>query len=149
MKKNRSEILKENSTEKKAEVGGCDIMPYLLSLCKFMNENGCKLEPYPHISLSEQDTYKSDPLGKTAWYNPDTKSITLIAAGRHPKDVLRSAAHELVHHSQNLAGKMKDEDRDKLTDPAYAQKNKNLMKLEADAYLRGNMLMRKWEDGYK
>ena len=149
MNLNLSSILSEVISEKKAEVSGTDILPHILSLCKFMHENGCELRPYPKITLSEDSEYKNDPMGKTAWYSPETKSITLLTAGRHPKDVLRSAAHELVHHNQNLRGDMKDEDANKTVDPAYAQKDPKLRKLEAEAYLRGNMMFRSWEDQFK
>ena len=149
MKKDKRSILEDNKTDKKAEVGGVDILPYLLSLCKYMNENGAKITPFPKINLSKEDSYKNDPMGKTAWYAPELKEITLMTEGRHSKDVLRSAAHELVHHSQNLEGKMDGNNTAKLADPAYAQKDKDLQKLEADAYLRGNMLFRAWEDQYK
>ena len=44
-----------------------------------------------------------NPLGKTAFYDPEAKSVTLYITGRHPKDILRSLV-ELVHHKQNCDG---------------------------------------------
>ena len=41
-------------------------------------------------------------------YNPNTKSIELVVAGRHPVDVLRTLAHELTHYKQDLEGKLYD-----------------------------------------
>ena len=35
-------------------------------------------------------------------YVPDEKTIYLVTGGRHPVDVLRTLAHELTHHKQNL-----------------------------------------------
>lgn len=35
-------------------------------------------------------------------YNPTTRTIYLVAKGRHPKDVFRTLAHELVHYKQDL-----------------------------------------------
>ena len=39
-------------------------------------------------------------------YNPDTQSINLVTAGRHPVDVLRTLAHELTHYRQDTEGKL-------------------------------------------
>ena len=39
-----------------------------------------------------------NPLGKTAYYDPDQKLIVLYVTDRHPKDILRSFSHELVHY---------------------------------------------------
>lgn len=82
--------------------------------------------------------------GKTAQYNPSNMTIDIFVDGRHPKDILRSLSHELVHHTQNCRG-----DFDKLgpTEEGYAQKNPFLRKLEAEAYLLGNgLLFRDFED---
>ena len=130
-------------------VGEHDILPYVMSLAKFMNENGIPIKPFPTLNSFKSEANSKDVLGKTAWYSPDSKVVSVCTDGRHPKDCLRSIAHELVHHSQNLAGKMKEEDLNKLTDPKYAQKDDKMAKLEADAYLRGNLLFRKWEDQFK
>mgnify|MGYP003345900859 CR=1 FL=1 len=51
----------------------------------------------------------NDPLGKTAYYAPDEKMITLFTLNRHPKDILRSFAHELTHHAQHCRGEFGDE----------------------------------------
>jgi hypothetical protein len=39
-------------------------------------------------------------------YDADNKCLYLVTAGRHPIDVLRTLAHELTHHKQNLAGQL-------------------------------------------
>ena len=35
-------------------------------------------------------------------YVPDERTIYLVTGGRHPVDVLRTLAHELTHHRQDL-----------------------------------------------
>jgi hypothetical protein len=35
-------------------------------------------------------------------YSPDDKTIYLVTGDRHPVDVLRTLAHELTHHKQNI-----------------------------------------------
>jgi len=54
-----------------------------------------------------------------------------------------------VHHSQNLRGDMQESNVDDLKDPNYTQNNKHLRKLEAEAYLSGNLNFRDWEDKQK
>lgn len=41
-------------------------------------------------------------------YYPAEKKITVNIAGRHPVDVLRTLAHELVHYRQDLNGQLED-----------------------------------------
>jgi len=86
------------------------------------------------------------PLGKTAHYDPNKQEISIYVSGRHIKDVLRSVAHEIVHHLQNERG---DFDRPMQTGPGYAQEDGHLRGMEEEAYQKGNMMFRDWEDGYK
>ena len=58
----------------------------------------------PKLFLRNDSENSQHILGKTAFYNPEEQSITLFVHGSHPKDILRSFAHELVHHAQNLRG---------------------------------------------
>ena len=60
--------------------------------------------------------------------------------------MLRSLAHELVHHTQNENGMLNDSG---YHGAGYAQKNKDLRQSEKEAYLKGNMCFRDWEDGLK
>lgn len=39
-------------------------------------------------------------------YNPSNKSIVVITKNRHPMDIYRTVAHELVHHKQNEDGRL-------------------------------------------
>ena len=98
------------------------------------------------INFVVDEENSKNPLGMTAHYNPDNMEITVYTSGRHPKDILRSVAHELVHHRQNCQGKMNDTGP---TMPGYAQSDSHLRQLEQEAYLEGNMCFRDWEDTYK
>lgn len=42
-------------------------------------------------------------------YDPDTNTVYVVAKGRHPKDALRTLAHELVHYKQDQDGQLHDE----------------------------------------
>lgn len=127
-----------------------NLLREIKELCKYMNgDGGLKVEPFPKLRLSKDKSYVNDIFGRTAWYSPEEKCITLITEGRHPKDILRSFSHEMIHHAQNLRGDMDESSMEDLSDPNYTQNNKHLRKMEAEAYLRGNMIFRDFEDKRK
>ena len=96
--------------------------------------------------LSDPENVK-DPLGKTAYYDPNKMQITLFVDKRHVKDILRSMAHELGHHKQNCRGEF---DGGINTQDGYAQDDNHMRKMEAEAYLKGSgFLLRDWEDSLK
>ena len=104
---------------------------------------------YPPKLFLKQDIENSKScLGRTAHYDPAEKAITIFTTGRHPKDILRSFAHELVHHAQNLRGDLTPEKCGSMGDK-YAQENPHMRKMEKEAYLVGNMCFRDWEDSEK
>jgi len=100
----------------------------------------------PTIMLQSDSENATKDLGKTGHYQPESFTITIYTDRRHIKDVLRSMAHELVHHDQNCCGAFQEPLE---TGPGYAQKDDRLRGLERDAYERGNMIFRDWEDTYK
>jgi hypothetical protein len=115
-----------------------------VSLSQYMIDNGMNIKPLPKIKVIKDDKENaSDLLGKTAYYDPSNKSITLYTFGRHPKDVLRSFAHEMVHHEQNLNGKL-----DNIT-TTNTNEGGDLPEIEKEAYEKGNMMLRNWEDKIK
>ena len=98
------------------------------------------------VNLMSDEENAMNPLGRTAHYDPSKQEISVYVNRRHIKDVLRSIAHELVHHLQNERG---DFDGLMNTKPGYAQEDGHLRKMELEAYTDGNMMFRDWEDGYK
>ena len=100
----------------------------------------------PTLFLSSDANNAANPLGKTAYYDPDQKEIHVYTDDRHPKDIMRSISHELVHHNQNCQGNLKG---NYYSGEGYAQKDPHMRKMEKEAYLQGNMCFRDWEDGYK
>jgi len=99
------------------------------------------------LFLKQDPCNSDDPLGKTAYYDPNEYKITLYVTGRHPKDVLRSFSHELVHHKQNCEGGFDNVGGE--MGEGYAQKNQHLREMEKEAYLEGNLCLRDYEDGLK
>ena len=102
----------------------------------------------PVINFVEDEDNAADPLGKTGHYNPSTMEIVVYTSGRHPKDVLRSLSHELVHHAQNCRGDLTSQKVGEVGDN-YAQTNMHLRKMEREAYDLGNMYFRDWCDSHK
>lgn len=91
-----------------------------------------------------------NPLGKTGNYEPATNTITIYTLGRHPKDILRSFCHELVHHSQRCRGEFDNtEDNLQSTEIGYAQENDHLRAMEEEAYRLSGIIVRDWEDKLK
>lgn len=116
-----------------------DLTPYINSYNDFLVREGLPVKPFPELILSNDD--QDGVMIKTGYYLPDEKSITLFVKDRHPKDILRSYAHEMVHHMQNL----EDPKRDWGTG-GDLKEDETLSGLESDAYERGNMLFRKWTE---
>ena len=112
--------------------------------------DGMKIDPLPSVQLVDSSNVKnsrSDLLISTGGYMPALNSIVLYIDNRHLKDILRSYCHELVHHNQNLENsdylKRVLGRSDDLVD------NAQLEEIEGDAYLRGNLLFRKFTEWFK
>ena len=100
----------------------------------------------PRVFLRDDPQNAQNPLGKTAYYDPAQMSVTLYINGRHPKDVMRSLSHELVHHTQNCNGQF---DNAGELGEGYAQNDEHLREMEREAYEQGNLVFRDWEDSIK
>lgn len=143
------DLTKYQNINNSYEVSGHNIVPYILSLSEYLQNRGVNVMPYPSIVISRDAQYANDPFGKTAYYDPSAHRVVLYTAGRHIKDVLRSFAHEMIHHKQNLEGALDQSEIGSLEDPQYAQHDKHLRAMEAEAYLKGNLMFRDWEDSIK
>ena len=112
-------------------------------------KDGCKkfnIRTTPKVVLRKDAENGALTLGRTAYYDPSELTIVLYTSNRHPKDILRSFAHELIHHVQNERGDLHLGDA---SDPQYAQNDEHLRNMEKEAYLQGNLLMRDFEDNFK
>ena len=141
--KDKDKIVISNISRKGLE-NDTDFIEKLVSLTDYMMDH-INIEPLPDVNFVEDDTKNADNFfGKTAYYNPNDKSITLYTLKRHPKDVLRSFAHEMVHHKQNLEGKLNNIEGQNINEDDY------LKELEREAYEYGNgLLFRGWENSIK
>lgn len=115
----------------------------------FLEYSREKLELSKPVSIkfiSDQENAQNT-LGKTAFYDPGLNEISLYVDNRHPKDVMRSLSHEMVHHAQNGRGQF--EGTMVVGEQGYAQNDTHLREMEREAYECGNMIFRDWEDGVK
>ena len=120
------------------------IKPLIGSLASFAKKRMGFQHP-PRLFLKQDLENSNKALGRTAYYDPQEQSVTLYITARHPKDILRSFSHELVHHTQNLRGDLSPEKIGMMT-KNYAQDNDHMRNMEKEAYLQGNMCFRDWED---
>jgi len=102
------------------------------------------IQQAPKITLSQDVENAKKEFGLTAYYNQQEKSVRLYMTDRHPTDILRSFAHELIHHWQNEHGALPSEIKG--GHAHYAQNDPVLRKREMEAYLLGNILFRDWQD---
>ena len=106
-------------------------------------EFGIKNPPKLYLRHDSENAKKI--FGQTAYYDPGNIKIVIFITNRHPKDICRSFAHELVHHHQNERGDLTGDSNS----PTYAQDDPHMRKMEMEAYLKGNMLFRDFEDKIK
>ena len=122
-----------------------DMKPLLSSFLPFARQKMGFFKPVC-IKFVHDEQNAADPLGKTAFYDPNDYSVTLFTTGRHPKDIMRSLSHELVHHKQNCDGKF---DQNPTYGEDYFQNDDYLREIEREAYEKGNMCFRNWEEQYR
>ena len=104
------------------------------------------IQQHPKLVLRDDEENSKMTFGQTAYYEPGNQTIVIFITNRHPKDILRSFCHELIHHVQNERG---DLDMGDASSPTYAQDNEHMRKMEMEAYLKGNLLLRDFEDNFK
>ena len=104
------------------------------------------IQQAPKLLLRKDEENAQDVFGRTAYYEPEEKTIVIFITNRHPKDILRSFCHEIIHHVQNERGDLKLGDA---SSPTYAQDDEHMRKMEMEAYLKGNLLLRDFEDNFK
>jgi len=118
--------------------------PYIASILEYMLDEGMNIQPLPEVKIRYDENEANDFFGKTAHYDPNNKEVILYVMGRHPKDVCRSFSHEMIHHIQNIEGRLEG-----LAGTTNTNEDDYLQEIEKEAYLKGNITFRNWEDGLK
>jgi hypothetical protein len=98
--------------------------------------------PPVKIIFTKSQTNADKPFGLTGYYEQESQTVKLYITDRHETDILRSFAHEIIHHWQHERGTLGEPSSQK----GYAQTDPNLRKREMEAYLFGNILFRDWQD---
>jgi hypothetical protein len=155
LKKQKSENVAPNHKGKAAPYGSgykklkenasygqhIDVIEKIAELTNYMIDNGMNIEPLPTMEFIDGDSENAkDFFGKTAYYDPNKQHIVLYTEGRHPKDIVRSYAHEMIHHIQYLEDRLGDVSGTNTTEDDH------LDKIEQEANLRGTMTFRNWTD---
>ena len=130
-----SSIIKNNSSYDLSQLTSLvnEYYPYAKKTMGFRRD--------PKIVFESDLENAANPLGSTAYYNPSDYSVTIYVDSRHPKDIMRSLNHELVHHKQNCQGKFENLGP---TEEGYAQSDPYLREMEEEAYM--DMTFRDWEN---
>lgn len=132
---------KEQLNENASYSNHIDYKQQIKNLTKYMLDKGMNIKPLPKVVFYHGNIENAkDFFGKTAYYNPNTMEIVLYTEGRHPKDIVRSFSHEMIHHTQNL------EDRLGNISTTNTNEDDHLTKIEAEANLKGTMTFRGWTD---
>ena len=131
------------SLENEFAKGDFDFTPYMASILEYMMDQKMKILPLPEVKIKKDIKESADFFGKTAYYDPNIKEVVLYTEGRHPKDVMRSFVHEMVHHMQNLEGRLGN------IGTSNTNEDQHLLEIEKEAYLTGNITFRNWEDSQK
>lgn len=130
----------------------------IASLLSYMVQR-LALRQVPTLELKHNVENSKKDFGYTGDYDRVQKRIRIYVTGRHENDILRTFAHEVIHHWQNERGVLAPEDGtpspeaahqgvdgDQEVDSSYAQTDEHLRKCEFEAYLFGNILFRDWQD---
>jgi len=128
------ELMKENDYD------SFDYNKHIKDLTQFMLDQGLELNPLPSVKFINDDIENANNhlKGKTAYYDPNYKRIVLYTLNRHPKDVMRSFAHEMIHHMQNC------EDRLGNIGTQDIDEDDHLRNIESEAYEKGNLAFRSY-----
>jgi len=134
-------VVKESLNENASYSKDIDIKQRIMQLTQHMLDKGMNIEPLPNVKFVDGDKANArEFLGKTAYYDPNSTTIVLYTEGRHPKDIVRSFAHEMIHHIQNLEGRLGN------ITTTNTQEDDALNDIEAEANLKGTMTFRNWTD---
>jgi len=120
-----------------------ELKDYITSITEYMLDQKMNILPLPEVKIKKDLVNAANFFGKTAYYDPNNNEIVLYTEGRHMKDICRSYTHEMVHHIQNLEGRINNINTDN------TNKDKSLLEIEKEAYLVGNLTFRNWEDKIK
>lgn len=110
---------------------------HMAGLIEFLKKKNLKLDPLPEIIL-KRVPQSQGLLDKTGSYDKNNNVIEIYTAGRHPRDIMRSAIHELYHVHQAHNGQIGNISTEQVT------KDENLRDIEGECFRESNLLFREW-----
>ena len=116
-----------------------DYQKYIKSFVQFLRSQHLSIDPLPEIELKNDE--QDGLFIKTGYYDPDAMKVVAYVNDRHPKDVMRTIAHEFVHHMQNVQDPNKDWGSN-----GDLEQDRKLRGIEGEAFLLGNILFREWTE---
>ena len=118
-----------------------DYPKHLKLYTQYMLDQGMDIRPLPKVKFINDDVENAKEfLGKTAYYDPANRLIVLYTLNRHPKDVMRSFSHEMIHHLQNNQNRLGN------VVTTNTNQDDHVDNLEKEANLLGTMTFRHWTD---
>lgn len=91
----------KNIKQIREEITRKELAPMLDSFVSFASDK-LGLKSMPSVRYKTDD----DLYNSFAAYNPSSNELSISTMNRHPMDIFRSIAHELVHHKQNEDGRL-------------------------------------------
>jgi len=98
-------VAKEYRNRLNEELSHKDFGPMMDTFVSFASDK-LGIKSIPKVNYKNNDDQDAQP--SFGGYNPSSQEIIVCTKNRHPMDVFRTIAHELVHHKQNEDGKIKD-----------------------------------------
>ena len=139
--KDNKALIEENTTYSNY----IDYKNEILEICKYLIQENYNVKPLPKVIFKHNDIENAQKFieNKTGYYDPENKIITLYTEGRHPRDLINSFCHEIVHHIQNIDGRLNNINTDNVLE------DDNLKTLEEEAYKLGGIILRSYKDNKK
>jgi len=131
------------SEEKQSSESNSDLKQRLASLYSYLSKH-LGIKQVPKVVFTKDKKNAEDPFGMTGHYNQEDNSIHIHILDRHDTDILRTFAHETIHHWQRERGTLSPQNGE--SSGHYAQEDPNLRRREIEAYMLGNILFRDWQD---
>lgn len=78
---------------------------------KFLNEKLDLGDSIPNVIMSYDET-EAQNMKSFGKYTPDNNELRVVMANRNLADILRTIAHEMIHHKQNKTGQLNPNSND-------------------------------------
>jgi hypothetical protein len=138
------EILKEQLNENATYSKDINYKKHIIELSEYYLLKYPNLKILPKVKFIHGNKENANNLHtKTGYYDPNTKTIVIYTEGRHPRDIISTFSHEMIHYIQDIEGRLNNIQTTNTTEDS------NLDNIEREAYENGNIIFRNWKDHIK